>query len=76
MARERSFPIRVGKGDFFQGLENEGVMGEEELASGGDGRLDCVRAGIERHHDLACRRGGVPDLKPDVVPLFGTLKWS
>ena len=70
------FPQRIGQGDSLQGLEDEGVVGQETPASCGNRRLQCILARVEGHHDLFGRRGGVAHLEPHVIPLFGTTKRS
>ena len=60
----------VSCGYSFKRFENQGVMGKKQLA----GVLDCgiysFGAGVKGHHDpinLVCR---VPDLQPDIIPIF------
>src|SRR6266567_9070108 len=67
---------RVGQGDPFQGIEDKGVMGEETPAAGGNRRLQCVPARVERHHDFFGRSGGISHLKPHVIPLFRAAEWG
>ena len=57
--------------DCFQGPENNGMMGDNQIVAPGLGLIDQATGGIKRQEDAAHRLLRITDQEADIVPVLG-----
>lgn len=57
--------------DGFEGPENNGVVGDNQIVPTGSGLIDQGAGGVKRQQDAAHRLVRITDQEADIVPLLG-----